>query len=296
MISTRDAPALDNREQFNIPTIIVVDDSIDEQDFPLPIVACCSSKKINDLTAAQYVSSIESADNQSTQDAGSVTDGMLNNETVSQPVVCTGSSRRERQLDSQQKTQKQKTQKQKTSKFSQLLRQHNVLGFEEGEVECHDRKFAAVNKVMHFPRRSYSQPDQLNLIGDEEQGLVNNSGLANGGLWRHSQSLVTTNDLSPTEHADLRQQAYNLRAEVNETNGDGVGFLVSEEEHDSYASNLWTRRPTEFKLRDQLYSFFQASDNKLAMKLFGSRTALLKEKRRQMAEKNWIIHPCSNFR
>jgi len=52
----------------------------------------------------------------------------------------------------------------------------------------------------------------------------------------------------------------------------------------------------ELRLRDQLFSFFQASDNKLAMKLFGNKNALLKEKRRQIEANTWIIHPCSNFR
>lgn len=49
-------------------------------------------------------------------------------------------------------------------------------------------------------------------------------------------------------------------------------------------------------LKDQIGSFFQVSDNKLAMKLFGNKNALLKEKMRQKAAGNWVIHPCSNFR
>ncbi|CAD5125843.1 unnamed protein product [Dimorphilus gyrociliatus] len=49
-------------------------------------------------------------------------------------------------------------------------------------------------------------------------------------------------------------------------------------------------------LKDQIISFFQPSDNKLAMKLFGNKNALLKEKMRQKAAGNWVIHPCSNFR
>ena len=49
-------------------------------------------------------------------------------------------------------------------------------------------------------------------------------------------------------------------------------------------------------LRDQIISFFQPSDNKLAMKLFGNKNALMKEKLRQKAAGNWVIHPCSNFR
>ena len=53
--------------------------------------------------------------------------------------------------------------------------------------------------------------------------------------------------------------------------------------------------PSNF-LKDQIISFFQPSDNKLAMKLFGNKNALMKEKLRQKAAGNWVIHPCSNFR
>lgn len=49
-------------------------------------------------------------------------------------------------------------------------------------------------------------------------------------------------------------------------------------------------------LKDQINSFFQVSDNRLAMKLFGNKNALLREKMRQKAAGNWVIHPCSNFR
>lgn len=49
-------------------------------------------------------------------------------------------------------------------------------------------------------------------------------------------------------------------------------------------------------LKDQIVAFFQVSDNKLALKLFGNKNALQKEKLRQRAAGNWVIHPCSNFR
>ncbi|KAM7285732.1 potassium/sodium hyperpolarization-activated cyclic nucleotide-gated channel 2 [Ixodes scapularis] len=49
-------------------------------------------------------------------------------------------------------------------------------------------------------------------------------------------------------------------------------------------------------MRNQLEALFQPSDNKLAMKLFGSKKALMKERIRQKAAGHWIIHPCSNFR
>ena len=48
--------------------------------------------------------------------------------------------------------------------------------------------------------------------------------------------------------------------------------------------------------KEQIVAFFQPSDNKLAMKLFGTRSALQKERRRQQQTGQWIIHPCSNFR
>lgn len=41
---------------------------------------------------------------------------------------------------------------------------------------------------------------------------------------------------------------------------------------------------------------FKPSDNKLALKLFGSRKGLLKERLRQQRAGHCIIHPCSNFR
>ncbi|XP_013389823.1 potassium/sodium hyperpolarization-activated cyclic nucleotide-gated channel 3-like [Lingula anatina] len=49
-------------------------------------------------------------------------------------------------------------------------------------------------------------------------------------------------------------------------------------------------------LKDQILTFFQPSDNRLAMKLFGNKSALIKERQRQRATGTWIIHPCSNFR
>ncbi|KER32402.1 hypothetical protein T265_01461 [Opisthorchis viverrini] len=49
-------------------------------------------------------------------------------------------------------------------------------------------------------------------------------------------------------------------------------------------------------LKEQFFSFFQPTDNKLAMKLFGTKNALNREKLRQEQHGKWIIHPCSNFR
>lgn len=60
-------------------------------------------------------------------------------------------------------------------------------------------------------------------------------------------------------------------------------------------ANMEKSSATTF-LREQITSFFQPSDNKLAMKLFGNKNALLKEKMRHKRVGNWVIHPCSDFR
>uniref|UniRef100_T1JIT6 Ion transport N-terminal domain-containing protein n=1 Tax=Strigamia maritima TaxID=126957 RepID=T1JIT6_STRMM len=49
-------------------------------------------------------------------------------------------------------------------------------------------------------------------------------------------------------------------------------------------------------IRNQLQNLFQPTDNKLAMKLFGSKKNLMKERIRQKQSGHWIIHPCSSFR
>lgn len=49
-------------------------------------------------------------------------------------------------------------------------------------------------------------------------------------------------------------------------------------------------------LKEQFFSFFQPTGNKLAMKLFGTKMALDREKQRLEQQGRWIIHPCSNFR
>ena len=47
---------------------------------------------------------------------------------------------------------------------------------------------------------------------------------------------------------------------------------------------------------NQLQNIFAPTDSKLAMKLFGSKKALMKERVRQKEIGHWIIHPCSSFR
>ena len=55
-------------------------------------------------------------------------------------------------------------------------------------------------------------------------------------------------------------------------------------------------KPTYSYLKSYFVSMLQPSDNKLAMKLFGSKKGVLKEKARQQKFSHWVVHPCSNFR
>jgi hypothetical protein len=49
-------------------------------------------------------------------------------------------------------------------------------------------------------------------------------------------------------------------------------------------------------VKSYFVNMLQPADNKLAMKLFGSKKGVLREKKRQLEVSHWIVHPCSNFR
>ncbi|CAL8098393.1 unnamed protein product [Calicophoron daubneyi] len=73
-----------------------------------------------------------------------------------------------------------------------------------------------------------------------------------------------------------------------------TGLFADASTGDSCADTA--KQSTSSYLKEQFLAFFQPSDNKLAMKLFGSKNALLKEKKRQAQQGKWVIHPCSSFR
>ena len=78
--------------------------------------------------------------------------------------------------------------------------------------------------------------------------------------------------------------------------GDDISLYGTPKEELSPLKEVENKPSSTSYLKDQIISFFQPSDNKLAMKLFGNKNALMKEKMRQKAVGNWVIHPCSNFR
>lgn len=161
-------------------------------------------------------------------------------------------------------------------------------------------------EMNYFHRRSHSHPENLNLVIDNDDNGSSLGGISNGDLYssvsllrKHSfpqESYHQSNRSFPFTERETNkfyEETQSTRS-PNQTDEEDA-FMFPVDETDETKENPWSR-PSEFKLRDQFYSFFQASDNKLAMKLFGSRNALLKEKQRQRDAKSWIIHPCSNFR
>lgn len=74
----------------------------------------------------------------------------------------------------------------------------------------------------------------------------------------------------------------------------GVGEVLGEEQSTQTEDDPVPQLPAG--LRDQIFSFFQATDNKLSLKLYGNRGAVLREKARQQLVGHFIIHPCSSFR
>lgn len=55
--------------------------------------------------------------------------------------------------------------------------------------------------------------------------------------------------------------------------------------------------PTQHSVSNMFRSFFRVSTgSKLALKLYGSRQAVVEEQNRQRHGKHWVIHPISTFR
>lgn len=78
--------------------------------------------------------------------------------------------------------------------------------------------------------------------------------------------------------------------------GDDVSLYGTPKEEPGPAPMSAAESGKQSFLKNQLQALFQPTDNKLAMKLFGSKKALMKERIRQKAAGHWVIHPCSSFR
>ncbi|KER25538.1 hypothetical protein T265_06998 [Opisthorchis viverrini] len=137
------------------------------------------------------------------------------------------------------------------------------------------RGISADNVSNKFNNRSTQVPSV--------QLSIDQSSVSNSPRFNHRQQYLGEGT------RDKHMAVNNLNISLNP----GVGLADM-----SYAEQgtEGAKQSTSSYLKEQFQAFFQPADNKLGMKLFGSKNALLKEKRRQVQQGKWVIHPCSSFR
>lgn len=101
---------------------------------------------------------------------------------------------------------------------------------------------------------------------------------------------IMANTTSGKDHLPMRPISVRESVSINER--DDISLYGTPREE--MATGFGDGKPSF--MRNQIEALFQPSDNKLAMKLFGSKKALMKERLRQKESGHWIIHPCSTFR
>lgn len=117
-----------------------------------------------------------------------------------------------------------------------------------------------------------------------------------------SQLYATQNGhLTNSIHSLLNLRATVCKKNVNECDCETCANLLKDfmgqpDQLINESSEFSEPKATYSYLKSYFVSMLQPSDNKLAMKLFGSKKGVLKEKLRQQEVGHWIIHPCSNFR
>ncbi|KAG7197562.1 hypothetical protein KM043_001318 [Ampulex compressa] len=144
------------------------------------------------------------------------------------------------------------------------------------------------------------------MLDDEEKILEGQTRplLENGSLGaRHRQSPVENHRrlLASWSEPSSRGKSWKFSNEMNYKGSGKVHFGVDDVSlygtpKEEPGPGLPGQEVKQSFLKNQLQALFQPTDNKLAMKLFGSKKALMKERIRQKAAGHWVIHPCSSFR
>lgn len=116
-----------------------------------------------------------------------------------------------------------------------------------------------------------------------------------------ASAIPSKNDLSKLEGSRIDFNKDGNASMDNGGGGDGGNFTNTFRGGGSFCSGgggsmtVGSEGRQSF-IKCQLRALFQPTDNKFAMKLFGSKKALMKERIRQKETGHWVIHPCSNFR
>lgn len=176
----------------------------------------------------------------------------------------------------------------------------------------------SLNKLQKWSPNDGDQFAHLPKHSDRSPGAVaSKKGRLDAGTQYYSpSSSMDTEQASLTEMGAMNRKAKmslnipeagHLVTQSSETGSENAGSTMPTEGQiplnaaamaDGHVEELCdpSKQSTSSYLKEQFFAFFQPSDNKLAMKLFGSKSALNKEKRRQQQHGKWIIHPCSSFR
>lgn len=156
----------------------------------------------------------------------------------------------------------------------------NVFTFDEESEQQKASSYLINKSFAHHPMPRLSQLHEEISLGD--------------ALLRVNNRRLTLNDGTSQQRA----QHSSLMVD-NEYEGENISMLRQYGFDPADPSNneeFSEPKPTYGYFKSYFVSMLQPSDNKLAMKLFGSKKGVLKEKLRQQEVGHWIIHPCSNFR
>ena len=141
-------------------------------------------------------------------------------------------------------------------------------------------KFGSMGKSDHF---QHSVP-LIHKSGNGEDSYP--------GLEKTAQSL---SNIDSKSDPDVIKKIHDIDSQINENNEESDNDN-EEDLEDQLNCDLGSKSRASSYLKEQFFSFFQPSDNKLALKLFGNKNAVNKERRRQRQQGKLVIHPCSNFR
>ena len=163
----------------------------------------------------------------------------------------------------------------------------------------------SVNNNRGEHHKAVNKPPNLKLLrsSDSRRSSTRSRGSqgSNGSRYGNPHITITVNEDQQSVVSDYLSPDKNyIHSPTVQFIGDDVSLYGTPKEElsptkDTAENNTIFSSSASF-LKDQIISFFQPSDNKLAMKLFGNKNALIKEKMRQKEAGNWVIHPCSNFR
>jgi hypothetical protein len=167
-----------------------------------------------------------------------------------------------------------------TAAYNSYLNRNRSISLKQGSKNMIDLKTLTASS-----NRKHSSPHQ-------QQHLIN---LTNLDTNLNTNTATSTSNTTNLNNNINTNNICNKKLLSNNNNSEIVE-CDCESCNNNNEQDLNEPKATYSYLKSYFVSMLQPSDNKLAMKLFGSKKGVLKEKLRQQEVGHWIIHPCSNFR